>query len=101
MYLAMTYEWHAVLGYHGAEILEIERGHAAWGDSFHHLDARILQGHFKSSSTNVHQSTPKDLRPVFFASIISMAHVIFLMIILVCWPAKQNPPPYLCDLLGS
>lgn len=97
----MTYEWHAVLAYHGAEILEIEHGHAAWGDSFHHLDARILQGHFKSSSTNVHHSTPKDLRPVFFASIISMAHVIFLMIILVCWPAKQNPPPYLCDLLGS
>ena len=58
MYLAMTYEWNAVLAYHGAVLLEIECGHAAWGDSFHHLDARILQGHFKSSGPSVHQSTP-------------------------------------------
>lgn len=66
MYLAMTYEWHAVLAYHGAVLLEIERGHAAWGDSFHHLDAHILQGHFKSSGTSVRQSAPKDSRPVLF-----------------------------------
>lgn len=48
MYLATTYEWKAVLAYHSAVLLEIERGHAAWGDSFHYLDACILQGHFKS-----------------------------------------------------
>ncbi|KAL9965660.1 hypothetical protein ACROYT_G029497 [Oculina patagonica] len=70
MYLAMTYEWHAVLAYHGAVLLEIERGHAAWGDSFHHLDARILQGHFKSPGASVRQSAPqsapKDSRPVLF-----------------------------------
>ena len=66
MYLAMTYEWHAVLAYNGAVLLEIERGHAAWGDSFHHLDACILQGHFKSSAPSVRQSAPKDSRPVLF-----------------------------------
>jgi len=48
MYLTMTYKWQAVLSYHGTVLLEIERGHAVWGDSFHHLDARILQRHFKS-----------------------------------------------------
>ena len=47
MYLAMIYEWQAVSSYHGA-VLEIECGHTVWGDSFHHLDARILQRHFKS-----------------------------------------------------
>ena len=63
MYLAMTYEWQAVLSYHGAVLLEIECGHAAWGDSFHHLDARILQGHFKSP---VRPSASKDLRSTLF-----------------------------------
>ena len=64
MYLAMTYEWKAVLAYHGAVLLEIERGHAAWGDSFHYLDARILQEHFKSPvRPSVSQ---KDSCPVLF-----------------------------------
>ena len=66
MYLAMTYEWQAVLAYHGAVLLEIERGHSPWGDSFHHLDARILQGHFKSSGNSLRSSASKDLRPVLF-----------------------------------
>lgn len=35
MYLPMTYEWQAVLGYHGAVLLEIECGHSMWSDSFH------------------------------------------------------------------
>ena len=50
----------ALLAYHGAVLSEIEHGHAAWGASFHHLDARILQGHFKSSGTSVCQSASKD-----------------------------------------
>ena len=66
MYLAMKYEWHAVPAYHGAVLLEIEGGHAAWGASFHHLDARILQGHFKLSGTSVRQSASQDSRPVLF-----------------------------------
>ena len=52
----MTYERQAVLAYHGAILLEIERGHSAWGDSFHHLDARIRQGHFKSSGNSIPSS---------------------------------------------
>ena len=66
MYLSMTYEWHAVLAYHGAVLLEIERGHAAWGDSFHHLDARVLQGHVKAPISSARTPAVKDSRPVLF-----------------------------------
>ena len=66
MFLAMTYEWQAVLAYHGAVLLEIERGHSVWGDSFHNLDTGILQGHFTSSGNSLRSSASKDLRPVLF-----------------------------------
>jgi hypothetical protein len=49
MYLALTYEWKAILAYRGAVLLEIERGTQLGGNSFHHLDARILHGHFKGN----------------------------------------------------
>ena len=69
MYLAQTYEWSAVLAYHGTVLLEIERGRARWGDSFHHLDARVLQGRFKGSlsrSTGSSTSSGSKDRPVLF-----------------------------------
>ncbi|XP_032234731.1 uncharacterized protein LOC116616797 isoform X2 [Nematostella vectensis] len=34
MYHAQLYEWEAVLAFHGAVLLEIERGLLKWGDSF-------------------------------------------------------------------
>lgn len=88
MYLVMIYEWYIVLVYYGVEILEIERGYVVWGDLFYYLGVRIFQGYFKSFSTNVYYLIFKDLRLVFFVSIISMVYVIFFMIILVCWLAK-------------
>ena len=47
MYLASCYEWKAVLNFHGAVLLEIERGRASWGNSFTYLEARTLHGHLK------------------------------------------------------
>lgn len=37
MYFAQQFEWSAVLNFHGAVLLEIERGLIKWGDSFMHL----------------------------------------------------------------
>ena len=42
MYFAQQYEWHAVLSFHGAALLEIECGTLTWGDSFIHLKSRTL-----------------------------------------------------------
>lgn len=48
MYFAQQYEWPAVLSFHGAVLLEIERGLLKWGDSFFHLESRTLYGHPKA-----------------------------------------------------
>ena len=59
MYFAQQYEWQAVLSFHGAVLLEIERGLLKWGDSLFHLDSRTLYGHPKTpkSSTSGGSST--------------------------------------------
>ena len=49
MYLAGRYQWKAVLNFHGAVLLDIERGRARWGDAFAHLEARTLHGYLKVS----------------------------------------------------
>ncbi|XP_048582590.1 uncharacterized protein LOC125561884 isoform X3 [Nematostella vectensis] len=48
MYHAQLYEWEAVLAFHGAVLLEIERGLLKWGDSFSHLESRTLHGQLLS-----------------------------------------------------
>ena len=48
MYLCSRYEWEAVLDFHGAVLLDIERGRVNWGDSFSYLEPRTLHGHLKS-----------------------------------------------------
>ncbi|XP_048588228.1 uncharacterized protein LOC125556738 [Nematostella vectensis] len=48
MYHAQLYEWEAVLAFHGAVLLEIERGLLMWGDSFSHLESRTLHGQLLS-----------------------------------------------------
>ena len=60
MYFAQQYEWQAVLSFHGAVLLEIERGLLKWGDSLFHLESRTLYGHPKApkSSTSGGSSTP-------------------------------------------
>ena len=57
MYLATKYRWECVLSFHAACLLEIERGHLRWGDSFQSLQITTLAGGFI-------QSSPVSQRPV-------------------------------------
>ena len=59
MYFVQQYEWQAVLIFHGAVLLEIERDLLKWGDSLFHLESRTLYGHYKTpkSSTSGGSST--------------------------------------------
>ena len=59
IYFAQQYKWQAVLSFHGAVLLEIERGLLKWGDSLFHLESRTLYGHPKTpkSSTSGGSST--------------------------------------------
>ena len=50
MYLATKYQWRCVLSYHAACLLEIERGHLKWGDSFQLLQSTTLAGGFLNNS---------------------------------------------------
>lgn len=50
MYLATKYQWKNVMNYHGAVLLEIERGHLQWGDSFQVLQNTTLAGGFLNAS---------------------------------------------------
>ena len=50
MYLATRYQWRCVLNYHAACLLEIERGHLRWGDSFQVLQNTTLAGGFLNNS---------------------------------------------------
>ena len=50
MYLATKYQWKHVLNYHAACLLEIERGHMKWGDSFQALQCTTLAGGFLLNS---------------------------------------------------
>ena len=51
MYLSTRFTWKCVLDYHGACLLEIERGHLKWGDSFQLLQSTTLAGGFLVSNT--------------------------------------------------
>ena len=51
MYFAQQFTWPAVLNFHGAVLLEIERGLLKWGDSFFHLESRTLYGNPIASAT--------------------------------------------------
>ena len=42
MYLATSYPWPLVRSLHAAVLFEIECGRLNWGDSFYHLESRIL-----------------------------------------------------------
>ena len=50
MYLSTRFTWRCVLDYHGACLLEIERGHLKWGDSFQLLQSTTLAGGVLTSS---------------------------------------------------
>ena len=44
MYFSQHFTWSAVLNFHSAVLLEIERSLIKWGGSFMHLDSRKLYG---------------------------------------------------------
>ena len=50
MYLATKFQWRNVMNYHGAVLLEIERGHLQWGDNFQVLQNTTLAGGFLNAS---------------------------------------------------
>ena len=50
MYLPTQFIWLSVRDFHAAVLFEIECGRADWGDSFTHLESRILQAPVKPSS---------------------------------------------------
>ena len=52
MYLATKFSWDCVLNYHAAVLLEIERGHCRWGDSFQMLQTTTLAGGYLLHSNN-------------------------------------------------
>ena len=68
MYFAQQYDWQAVLSFHGAVLLEIERGLLQWGDSLFHLESRTLYGHPKTtkSSTSGGSSTSSNSSAVLY-----------------------------------
>ena len=51
MYLSTRFKWRCVLDYHGACLMEIERGHLKWGSSFQLLQSTTLAGGFLSQSS--------------------------------------------------
>ena len=51
MYLATQFTWSSVRELHAALLFEIECGRANWGDSFSHLESRILQATPRQSRT--------------------------------------------------
>ena len=61
MYLATSYPWPSVRSLHAAVLFEVECGRLAWGDSFYHLESRIL--HRPTSSSASAASKPSS---VFF-----------------------------------
>ncbi|KAK3705266.1 hypothetical protein QZH41_000067 [Actinostola sp. cb2023] len=56
-FCGFLYEWLNVLSFHGAVLLEIERGMLSWSGSFAHLENRTLYGNTKSSSASASSST--------------------------------------------
>ena len=52
MYLSTRFNWKCILDYHGACLLEIERGHLKWGDSFQLLQSTTLAGGFLVPNKN-------------------------------------------------
>ena len=50
MYLSTRFKWKCVLDYHGACLMEIERGHLKWGSSFQMLQSTTLSGGFLHQS---------------------------------------------------
>ena len=89
MYFSQLYDWQAVLSFHGAVLLEIERGLLKWEDSFLHLESRTLYGHLKAKKPSASASSSATV-PVCFVAIIKDARALSNKIITVCSAANAN-----------
>lgn len=58
MYLATQFPWPLVRSLHAAALFETECGRLRWGDSFSHLEARLLHGPSNQSRSST-ATTPK------------------------------------------
>ena len=58
MYLATQFPWRLVRSLHAAALFETECGRLRWGDSFSHLEARLLHGPSNQSRSST-ATTPK------------------------------------------
>ena len=65
MYLATQFPWPVVRSLHAAALFEIECGRLCWGDSFAHLEARLLHGASHSTRAST-ASTSKQSATVHF-----------------------------------
>ena len=63
MYLATKYQWRYVLNYHAACLMEIERGHLKWGDSFQMLQCTTLAGGILLQPSNQNRGGASGSRP--------------------------------------
>ena len=66
MYLATKYRWDCVLNFHAACLLEIERGHIGWGDSFQSLQITTLAGGFIQTGAGQQRSAKGHDGPIVF-----------------------------------
>lgn len=66
MYLASIYEWLAVRSFHAAVSMGIEQGRLHWGDSFLHLENRMLAGSHKKVKDQNKRPAPQTSTVVLF-----------------------------------
>ena len=65
MYFSQLYDWQAVLSFHGAVLLEIERGLLKWEDLFLHLESRTLYDHLKATKPSANASSSATVLVLF------------------------------------
>ena len=89
IYFSQPYDWQAVLSFHGAVLLEIERGLLKWEDSFLRLESRTLYGHLKATKPSASPSSSATV-PVLFCRNYQRSTCSFQQIITVCSAENAN-----------
>ena len=101
VFFSQLHAWRAVLRFHGAVLLEIERGLLTWGDSFLYLESRSLYGHLKPIKPSASTSSSATV-PVLFCRdyqrntcSFQQDHYDLLR------GERKLAPPHLCQQLGE
>ena len=101
MYFSQLYDSQAVLSFHGAVLLEIERGLLKWEDCFLHLESRTLYGHLQAAKPPPSASSSATVPALFCRDYqrstcsFQRDHYGFLR------GERKWRPPHLCRLLGK